>query len=106
MTASMKPRIAFLVIWSLAMAFIALAPPAHAQIACGPRAEVIKQLSEKYGETRRSLGLIGSNAVVEVYANADTGTWTIIQTNPQGLSCMMSAGEGWQAVKDARGEGA
>ncbi len=106
MTASMKPRLAFLVFWSLAMASIAMAPPAHAQIACGPRAEVIERITGRFAETLRSIGMIGSAAVVETYANSDTGTWTIVQTNPQGLSCMMSAGEGWRAVKDAKGEGA
>ena len=41
-----------------AVAGIALpAAPADAQMVCGKRTDMVRQLSEKYGETRRSMGL-------------------------------------------------
>jgi len=70
--------------------------PSVAQTACGKRADVIRQLDEKYGETSRSLGLAQGRGVVEVYASEETGSWTILLTNPQGTSCLIAAGEAFQ----------
>lgn len=71
---------------------------ANAQAVCGKRTEIVKQLSKKYGETRRSVGLQRGRGVVEVYASEKTGTWTILITNARGLSCLMAAGEAFEAV--------
>jgi hypothetical protein len=69
---------------------------AGAQMMCGKRADIIRQLDEKYGETRRSLGLAGGRGVVELYASDETGSWTILLTSPQGTACMMASGEAFQ----------
>jgi len=70
---------------------------AQTQPQCGPRAAVVKTLAEKYAETRRSIGIAANNTVMEVYA-ADTGTWTITVTTPQGLTCLVASGQGFEAV--------
>ncbi len=77
------------------------ATPANAQMSggplvCGKRSDMIRQLGEKYGETRRSFGLAGGSGVVELYASEETGSWTILLTNPQGTACMMAAGQAFQ----------
>ena len=72
------------------------AAPAEAQMVCGKRTEMVRQLSEKYGETRRSMGLAEGRGVVELYASEETGSWTILVTSPQGTACMMAAGESFQ----------
>jgi hypothetical protein len=75
----------------------AVAPPAQAQtMPCGARADIIERLGEKYGETRRGGGLAGPTAVIELYASDKTGSWTILRTGTNGLSCVMAVGEGWQ----------
>jgi len=79
---------------------IFLTQHAHAQqgqAQCGPRAAVVKTLAEKYAETRRSIGIAANNTVMEVYA-ADTGTWSITVTTPQGLTCLVASGQGFEAV--------
>lgn len=72
---------------------------AHAerQTTCAERAVVVEQLQERYGETRQSMGLGQNNAVVEVFASADTGTWTIVVTMPSGMTCLVASGESWEA---------
>ena len=89
----------------LALAFALLAAPVLAQqaadpnapalSACAPRAAIVAQLERKYGETRRGAGLQNRGAVTEVFASAATGTWTIIVTRPDGVSCAVAAGEAW-----------
>lgn len=71
---------------------------AQSQAQCGPRAAVVKSLAEKYAETRRSIGISANNLVMEVYAAEDTGTWTITVTSPQGMTCLVASGQGFEAV--------
>ena len=88
-----------------ALAGIALpATPATAQMVCGKRTDMVRQLDEKYGETRRSLGLAEGRGVVELFASEETGSWTILLTSPQGTACMMAAGEAFQ-IEQVMAEG-
>lgn len=77
---------------------------AQAQQACAPRADIVAELQAKYGETRRGAGLQNRGSVTEVFASAETGTWTIIVTRPDGVACMMAAGEAWLDERPAPGE--
>lgn len=73
------------------------APVAQAQGAsCADRKLIVERLSNKYGETRQSAGLNQNNGMVEVFASNETGTWTILITMPNGMSCLMAAGKAWQ----------
>jgi hypothetical protein len=75
----------------------AIAPTsASAQVACGSRDAVVAKLSEKYGEVRRGGGISSPTEVFEIWASATTGSWTILKTTPNGLSCIMAVGNGWQ----------
>ncbi len=71
--------------------------PALAQAVCGTRTSLLKQLHGSYNETPVAMGLAANGSVVEV-TRSETGTWTILLTNPRGLTCLMAAGEHWEAV--------
>lgn len=73
---------------------------AEAQMRCGKRDVVIGHLQKKYGETQRSVGLQEGRGMVEIYANDDSGSWTILLTTPNGVSCLMAAGEAYE-VREA-----
>ncbi len=75
---------------------IGLAANQTVDMGCGARDSVVAQLGEKYGEIRRGGGLAGPTAIYEIWASEATGTWTILKTTPNGLSCVMAVGEGWQ----------
>lgn len=62
---------------------------------CGPRDAIVERLQEKYGETRQSMGLQSNNGVVEIFASDESGTWTILVTLPNGMTCLVAAGEAW-----------
>lgn len=82
---------------ALAVGAVALtSTAAQAQAACGKRDAVIAKLGDKYGEVRRGGGLTGSTAIFEVWASEATGTWTILKTTADGMSCVMAVGDGWQ----------
>ncbi len=63
---------------------------------CGARDSVVTGLGEKYGEIRRGGGLAGPTAIFEIWASEATGTWTILKISPDGMACIMAAGNVWQ----------
>ena len=68
---------------------------------CGPRDAVIDRLAQGYGETRQSMGLGSNNAVIEVFASDETGSWTITVTQPNGLTCLVASGQGFEQLSEA-----
>jgi hypothetical protein len=82
---------------ALAAALAVSAGAAGAQTGpkCAPAADVIARLTSKYGETLQAEGLRGGTSVVQIYANAETGTWTVLDVGVSGLACLISAGEAW-----------
>lgn len=68
---------------------------------CAPREAVVERLAEGYGETRQSVGLGSNNAVVEVFASDETGSWTITVTMPGGLTCLVASGQSYETVAEA-----
>lgn len=87
-----------LVLW--AGAWMLIAVPADAQNRnCGPRALAITGLVEKYGESRQMIGH-NQQYLTEVWANLETGTWTVTQTDAAGMMCLRSSGQGYEAVSD------
>lgn len=82
------------------------APPAQAQQVgaqpnptCDARDKVLTALSGRYSERPASMGLAANGSMVEVLVS-EKGTWTIISTMPNGLSCLIAAGEYWEKVPD------
>lgn len=82
---------------------VLLAFPAKAQTAsnCAPREMVVERLATKYGESRQSMGLGANNAVVEVFASDETGTWTITVTSVNGITCLVAAGQAFEELAEA-----
>ncbi|EAR52423.1 hypothetical protein OG2516_08097 [Oceanicola granulosus HTCC2516] len=84
-----------------AAALILAAAPAPAQqSACADHETVVSRLAERYGESRRAIGLAANNMVLEIFASAETGTWTITATRPGGPTCLVASGEAFQALAD------
>lgn len=81
---------------------VLFALPAMAQQNCAARSEVLSVLAQKYGETRQSVGML-QGGVFELFANTETGTWTVITTSPQGLTCIRAEGEGFENVSEPTG---
>ena len=87
---------------------LAVASPAAAQSQCGPTEQVIAALTGRYGEAVIAQGLVADPqgnliALMQTYVNADTGTWTVLMTRPDGMSCMTASGGTYEAVKAKAG---
>ena len=67
---------------------------------CAERSFVLNELSAKYRETRRAIGLAANNTMMEMFASADTGTWTLTVTMPDGTTCLVASGNGFDSVTE------
>lgn len=67
---------------------------------CAPRADVLAVLGGKYGEARRGVGIAGQNAMMELFVNETTGTWTMTATTPEGKTCLIASGSAFEPVTD------
>lgn len=75
--------------------------PANAQQArCADRARVLDMLQTRFGETRRGMGIAAERAVMELFASAETGSWTITVTFAGGTTCLLASGHGFEAVDE------
>jgi hypothetical protein len=80
-------------------ALIASTAMAQAQPQCNERDNVLALLAKKYKETPIAAGVTNTGGLVEVLTDIKSGTWTIIVTTPQGMSCLVAAGEGWRNME-------
>lgn len=75
--------------------------PASAQSVCGDRTEIVTRLETGYEEKAAAIGLSGNGGVVELYTS-DKGSWTLLITQPGGVSCLIAAGESWEDTPNSR----
>ena len=64
--------------------------------------EIARQLQGTYEEAPVSLGLQSNGNLLQVFSSADSGSWTIVSTSPDGLACVLAAGSTGKSVKPAR----
>ncbi|MBC6407829.1 MAG: hypothetical protein GDA40_06770 [Rhodobacteraceae bacterium] len=76
------------------------AVPAQSASNCAPRDVVLDRLTNKFGESRQSIGLGSRGVVMEVFASATTCTWTITVSMSNGTSCMVAASEAYEQKTD------
>lgn len=62
---------------------------------CGPRADMVKVLGDKYHEVPVAVGMVNDQLLMETFAS-DAGTWTIFMTNAEKISCLFLMGKDWQ----------
>lgn len=81
-----------------------LSAPAAAQdepmTVCATRDKIVEKLENHFKETRRSYGLQKEAGVFEVFAS-EAGSWTMILTQPTGVTCVLAAGEAWSNDKSS-----
>lgn len=74
----------------------AASPPAAA---CAERGKALDHLARKYGEAAVARGLASNGGLVELLTAADGETWSLLITLPDGVTCLIAAGESWERLK-------
>ena len=83
----------------LGAALVLASSSAFAAPQCKSRDKVLALLSETYSEAPVAIGVANNGGLVEVLSTDDDNTWSIIITSPQGMSCLVAAGEGWRSIE-------
>jgi len=74
-----------------------MASPALAAPQCGPHDDVKAGLARNYSERPVAIGLAANNTLMGLYAS-DSGSWTLTVTMPDGTTCLVASGQGFEAV--------
>jgi hypothetical protein len=67
---------------------------------CGPHDVVTARLADRYGESRQVIAMTADQSVMEVFASAETGSWTVTITKAGQQTCLVAAGENYQHVAE------
>lgn len=65
---------------------------------CTERSAVVSQLSSEYSERPVAMGIANNGGVLEILSSRAGQSWTIILTMPNGVTCMVAAGESWESL--------
>jgi hypothetical protein len=84
-----------------ATALLLSAGMAGAQSAqCSDHDQMERMLAQNWGESRQSVALDAADSMVELFASAETGTWTLTVTQPGGPTCMIASGHAFEMVEE------
>ena len=92
--------VALACVLAMMAALMILTPPAYAAPQCVPHTKLSEGLARNFGETVQAMGIAGNGTMIEVFANSDNGTWSIVQTTPGGVACLVASGGSFEAVME------
>lgn len=69
-------------------------------VECGDRDKMVGVLGDRFGESRQSRARTRRGVLVEMFANRDTGSWTLLMTREPGLACIAAHGRAFEADAD------
>lgn len=68
---------------------------------CSAHDTVAAELARQFSEQPHAIGLAQDATVMELYAS-DKGTWTLTVTLPNGMTCLVAAGDNFETVDPTR----
>ena len=81
-------------VFSLSIAAIIYSTPAFSQVVCDERSVIVETLAGEFNEHSVGNGVANNGAVVELFVSP-SGTWTIIISAPDELTCLAASGDRW-----------
>ena len=77
---------------------------ATAEQVCAPRDHAVSQLEKQFQENVSGRGLtVNGRQMIELFVS-ETGSWTVLASDPAGFSCVIVSGESWQGTATLIGE--
>jgi hypothetical protein len=74
---------------------LSLSTPAWAAPVCSEHNSMVKLLGKRYQEALSQYGISGQTNLVEIFVSK-AGTFTIIATRTDGVSCIIATGDSWE----------
>jgi hypothetical protein len=67
---------------------------------CYARSNLLYALATEHGEKLDQTRRVGSNGLLEAFKSPTDGTWTIVYSNDDTVSCVLATGDGLQTNED------
>lgn len=90
--------IRYALIVSVCMFTPALAEAQMSDVSCDDSTRIAHMLTNVLGAERRGTGLRDPETLLEIWVTRQTGDWMIVQSYPNGTSCIIAMGEHWEGV--------
>lgn len=68
---------------------------------CDARNVVAVTLRHDFDETPRRMQVTAEGMTMELWASEVMGTWTVVHHGGDGISCIVTSGQGWTGATDA-----
>ncbi len=91
-------RISVVVAFAFAL-LLHTAATVKAQPVCMPHDDFRVELHRNFSESPVAIAIASNGALIELYANRDRSSWTLVMTRPAGISCVLVAGEEWNDLR-------
>lgn len=78
-----------------------LALPGSAEGSCVLREWLVGELGERHMEQPVARGVTADGALLEILSSDDGRTWTLLVTEPEGLTCTLIEGRDWRQLPEA-----
>ena len=89
--------------WILAICVLIVSSSVVAQGGlCGDREDFLKQLEEKFSEVIEHVAITSRGALAE-WTVAPSGSWSMLVTTPDGVTCIVASGDSWQNKLELEG---
>lgn len=92
------PRCKKMFLATLGILAVLTSLPAQAGESCVERDVMVERLQHSYSETLAGGGLHSEQKAVELWASNETGSFTLISTDANGMSCIIATGTNWQGA--------
>ena len=69
---------------------------------CGPHEKIVATLHKQYEELPTAVGISNSGRLLEILVHRDGASWTVLLTSPEGVSCVIDAGESWMLIDQVK----
>jgi hypothetical protein len=86
-------------------AALLLCGPVAAQPMCAPYPAVAAHLAGNFDERPVGGGAVDNGMAAQFFASP-AGTWTFVLIRPDGVACMIAAGQGWEPAPKKPGKDA
>ena len=88
----MRWKMIAIVAWLVAVSTTAEAAPT-----CAAREQLLEYFADKFSESPVAVGLGDDGKLIVVLAS-QSGTWSIMQSGPDGVSCIVVTGQNWRGI--------
>lgn len=88
----------FVVIFGFMILLTACLAEAQGLMRCADREVIVERLINRYGESLTATGM-NRQQVMEIWTSEETGSFTVLLTSPDGMSCIAATGRNWFAIQ-------